>query len=51
MVHGKNELEDSFPYVLTPDQAKATSQVKSDMESEKPMDRLVAATLDLGRQK
>ena len=45
----QNELEDSFPYVLTPDQAKATSQVKADMESEKPMDRLVCGDVGFGK--
>ena len=45
----QNELEDSFPYALTPDQAKATSQVKSDMESEKPMDRLVCGDVGFGK--
>ncbi len=43
------ELEDSFPYELTPDQAKATSQVKSDMESDKPMDRLVCGDVGFGK--
>ena len=45
----QNELEDSFPYVLTPDQAKATNQVKSDMESDKPMDRLVCGDVGFGK--
>ena len=45
----QNELEDSFPYALTPDQATATSQVKSDMESEKPMDRLVCGDVGFGK--
>ncbi len=43
------ELEDSFPYPLTPDQAKATKQVKLDMESEKPMDRLVCGDVGFGK--
>ncbi len=43
------ELEDSFPYSLTPDQIKATNQVKSDMESEKPMDRLVCGDVGFGK--
>ena len=43
------ELEDSFPYSLTPDQAKATVQVKSDMESDKPMDRLVCGDVGFGK--
>ena len=45
----QNELEESFPYALTPDQAKATLQVKSDMESEKPMDRLVCGDVGFGK--
>ncbi len=45
----QNELEDSFPYPLTPDQAKATTQVKFDMESDKPMDRLVCGDVGFGK--
>ncbi len=45
----QSELEDSFPYSLTPDQAKATSQVKADMESDKPMDRLVCGDVGFGK--
>ncbi len=45
----QNELEDSFPYHLTPDQAKATTQVKMDMESEKPMDRLICGDVGFGK--
>ena len=45
----QTELEDSFPYALTPDQVKATTQVKSDMESEKPMDRLVCGDVGFGK--
>ncbi|WP_269612918.1 transcription-repair coupling factor [Prochlorococcus marinus] len=45
----QSELEDSFPYQLTPDQAKATIQVKSDMESDKPMDRLVCGDVGFGK--
>ena len=45
----QSELEDSFPYALTPDQANATTQVKSDMESEKPMDRLVCGDVGFGK--
>jgi len=45
----QTELEDSFPYALTPDQAKATTQVKSDMESDKPMDRLVCGDVGFGK--
>ena len=45
----QSELEDSFPYSLTPDQAKATTQVKADMENEKPMDRLVCGDVGFGK--
>ena len=45
----QNELEDSFPYDLTPDQAKATTQVKIDMESDRPMDRLVCGDVGFGK--
>ena len=37
----QNELEASFIYEDTPDQAKSTADVKRDMESERPMDRLI----------
>ncbi len=45
----QEELEDSFPYALTPDQAKATTEVKADMESNKPMDRLVCGDVGFGK--
>ena len=45
----QSELEDSFPYALTPDQVKATRDVKSDMESDKPMDRLVCGDVGFGK--
>ncbi|TAD87116.1 MAG: transcription-repair coupling factor, partial [Oscillatoriales cyanobacterium] len=35
----QQELEDSFPYQPTPDQLKATQDVKRDMEGDRPMDR------------
>src|SRR5439155_1275215 len=37
----QQELEDSFPYAETPDQERALDAIKRDMESERPMDRLV----------
>jgi transcription-repair coupling factor (superfamily II helicase) len=37
----QNELESSFIYEDTPDQTKSTAEVKADMESDRPMDRLV----------
>ena len=43
------ELEDSFPYLPTPDQLKATQDVKQDMESDRPMDRLVCGDVGFGK--
>ena len=45
----QNELEASFLYEDTPDQSKATAEVKADMESPKPMDRLVCGDVGLGK--
>jgi len=43
------ELESSFIYEDTPDQVKATSDVKLDMESERPMDRLICGDVGFGK--
>lgn len=43
------ELEASFIYEDTPDQAKATADVKKDMESPSPMDRLVCGDVGFGK--
>ncbi|MBW4421603.1 MAG: transcription-repair coupling factor [Myxacorys californica WJT36-NPBG1] len=43
------EMEDSFPYQPTPDQLKATQDVKQDMESDRPMDRLVCGDVGFGK--
>lgn len=43
------ELEDSFPYQATPDQLKAVQEVKRDMESDRPMDRLVCGDVGFGK--
>lgn len=43
------ELEDSFPYDETPDQMKAILEVKKDMESHKPMDRLICGDAGYGK--
>lgn len=43
------ELESSFIYEDTPDQAKATMDVKSDMEQPHPMDRLVCGDVGFGK--
>ncbi len=45
----QQELEDSFPYSPTPDQLKATQDVKRDMESDRPMDRLVCGDVGFGK--
>jgi transcription-repair coupling factor (superfamily II helicase) len=45
----QNELEDSFPYEPTPDQLKAISEVKRDMERDQPMDRLVCGDVGFGK--
>jgi transcription-repair coupling factor (superfamily II helicase) len=45
----QQELEASFPYVETPDQAAAISDVKSDMERPRPMDRLICGDVGFGK--
>lgn len=45
----QEELEESFPYQPTPDQLKATQDVKRDMESDRPMDRLVCGDVGFGK--
>lgn len=45
----QKELEASFFYEDTPDQAKVTDEVKSDMESDNPMDRLVCGDVGFGK--
>ena len=45
----QHELEASFIYEDTPDQYKATQDVKADMESERPMDRLVCGDVGFGK--
>lgn len=45
----QKELEASFIYEDTPDQAKTTEDVKRDMESENPMDRLVCGDVGFGK--
>jgi transcription-repair coupling factor (superfamily II helicase) len=43
------ELESSFIYEDTPDQLKSTQEVKADMESDRPMDRLVCGDVGFGK--
>ena len=45
----QKELEASFPYIETPDQARSTAEVKKDMETPKPMDRLVCGDVGYGK--
>lgn len=43
------EMEEAFEYTETPDQMKAISDIKSDMESEQPMDRLICGDVGFGK--
>ena len=43
------EMEASFPYRLTPDQASAIADIKADMESTRPMDRLLCGDVGFGK--
>ena len=45
----QHELEASFAYEDTPDQLKVTREVKADMESQRPMDRLVCGDVGFGK--
>ena len=45
----QKELEASFFYEDTPDQAKVTDEIKQDMEAENPMDRLVCGDVGFGK--
>lgn len=45
----QHELEAGFLYEDTPDQLKATNEVKADMESRRPMDRLVCGDVGFGK--
>ncbi|MDE5586035.1 MAG: transcription-repair coupling factor, partial [Muribaculaceae bacterium] len=45
----QHELEASFVYEDTPDQLKATEAIKADMESPRPMDRLVCGDVGFGK--
>ncbi len=47
--HMEKEFGDSFLYDLTPDQAKAINEVKADMISPRPMDRLVCGDVGYGK--
>ena len=45
----QKELEDSFPYVETEDQKRAVDEIKRDMESTRPMDRLLCGDVGYGK--
>ena len=45
----QHELEASFIYEDTPDQMKATADVKADMENDRPMDRLICGDVGFGK--
>ena len=45
----QREFEQAFPYEETPDQRRATEEVKRDMESTKPMDRLLCGDVGYGK--
>jgi transcription-repair coupling factor (superfamily II helicase) len=47
--HWQNEFEDAFEYEETPDQARAIVEVKRDMESARPMDRLICGDVGFGK--
>jgi len=45
----QKKLEKAFPYQDTPDQAQTTKEVKADMESHRPMDRLICGDVGYGK--
>ncbi|HHY37525.1 MAG TPA: transcription-repair coupling factor [Clostridia bacterium] len=45
----QKEFEDAFEYQETPDQIQATAEIKADMESSKPMDRLLCGDVGYGK--
>jgi transcription-repair coupling factor (superfamily II helicase) len=47
--HWQEEFEAAFPYELTPDQASAIADIKRDMESPTPMDRLLCGDVGYGK--
>jgi transcription-repair coupling factor (superfamily II helicase) len=47
--HWQEEFEGAFPYELTPDQATAIADIKTDMEAPTPMDRLLCGDVGYGK--
>src|SRR6201993_2772801 len=47
--HWQQEFEDAFEYELTPDQKTAIADIKGDMESPTPMDRLLCGDVGYGK--
>ncbi|MEQ1756823.1 MAG: transcription-repair coupling factor [Vicinamibacterales bacterium] len=47
--HWQEEFEGAFPYDLTPDQATAVTEIKRDMETSTPMDRLLCGDVGYGK--
>ncbi len=45
----QKEMEESFPYEETPDQLAAIADIKADMESDKPTDRLICGDVGFGK--
>jgi len=45
----QRELEQSFPYKETPDQLRALTEIKQDLESHRPMDRLLCGDVGFGK--
>ena len=45
----QSEMEDSFPFLETPDQLEAIDQVKNDMQQSRPMDRLICGDVGYGK--
>ncbi|MAB90367.1 MAG: transcription-repair coupling factor [Planctomycetes bacterium] len=45
----QQEFEAAFPYQATPDQARAAETIKADMESDRPMDRLICGDVGYGK--
>ncbi len=45
----QRQMEESFPYEVTPDQRAAIEDIKADMESPKPMDRLLCGDVGFGK--